>query len=176
MFSLPLLAITVSFICTACQETYSQGHVLDYSFIDIQLYLHLTSMDSVTCTPFIQVPQCSKCGRPRKGHPLPYGNNCVLTLTGESANDSRHTLSCSEEALEVPHLHSQSVPGKPEDLVAEPSALKPSQTGSRDPGPNSTSDYSITSHHYNNHHHRGIDGMCPSSVVHQAWSAGQREG
>ena len=87
-------------------------------------------MASVVYTPLTQVPGCSKCSKPRKDHPLPYSANCTLALMGESMNDSRDTLLCSEEALEVPHLHSQSVVGKPEDLVAEPVPPEPVGQGS----------------------------------------------
>ena len=68
--------------------------------------------------------RCTKCSRPTKGHALPYGMNCTLALIKESMNDSRDILSGREDALEVPHLCSQSVLGKPEDLAAEPAALE----------------------------------------------------
>ena len=48
---------------------------------------------------------------------------------GESANDSRDPLFCSGEEPKVPCLHSQSVPGKPEDLAAEPTAPEPVTQG-----------------------------------------------
>ena len=79
-------------------------------------------MDSIAYTPLTQGPGCSKCGSPRKGHPLPYSMNWMIAHIGESTNDSTDTLSCSEEVLEVPHLHSQSLQGKPEYLVAESAA------------------------------------------------------
>ena len=49
---------------------------------------------------------------------------------GESANDSRDTVSSSEEASEVPCLYSQSVPGKPEDPASEPVPPEPVRQGS----------------------------------------------
>ena len=86
-------------------------------------------MDTIAYTPLTQVPGCSKCGRPRKHHPFPYSANCALALMGERTNDSRKPLSCSKEAVDVPHPHSQSVPGKPEDLAAEPMAPEPVRQG-----------------------------------------------
>ena len=54
-------------------------------------------MESVSFTPLTHIPGCSKCGRPCKGHPLPYGANCTLALAKECADESREILSCGVE-------------------------------------------------------------------------------
>ena len=95
MFSLPPLAISSSIICTACQATYSQGHVLDISLIYTSC--QPLNMESVSFTPLTHVPGCSKCGRPYKGHPLPYGANCALALANEYTDESREILTCGVE-------------------------------------------------------------------------------
>ena len=86
-------------------------------------------MDIMAYTPPSPGPRCSKSNRPRKGHTLSYGINYALPPIGESANDSRDTLSGREDVPEVPLLHSQSVLGKPEDLAVEPAALETVKQG-----------------------------------------------
>ena len=51
-------------------------------------------MEPIAFTPITHVPRCSKCVRPHKGHPLPYGNNCTLALAKEHEDESRDTLAC----------------------------------------------------------------------------------
>ena len=70
-----------------------------------------------------QGPRCTKCGRPTKGHALPYGVNCSLAPIKDSMNDSRDILSGREDMPEVPHLCSHSVLRKPEDPTTESAAL-----------------------------------------------------
>ena len=73
----------------------------------------------MTYTPLTQVPGCSKCGRPRKGHPLPYGANCTLALTEESANETTDTPFCGREGPVVPGLHGLLVPAEPVHPAAD---------------------------------------------------------
>ena len=46
-------------------------------------------MESLSFTPLLHVPGCSKCSQPCKSHPLPYGTNCALALAKEHADKSR---------------------------------------------------------------------------------------
>ena len=84
---------------------------------------HCISMDSVAYTLPAQGLRCIKCGRPTKGHALPYGMNCMLAPIGDSVNDPRDILSNREYMLEEPSLCSHSIPEKPEDPTAESASL-----------------------------------------------------
>ena len=55
---------------------------------------------------------CLKCGRPYKGHPLPYGTNCALALAEEHADKSREITARGMEGPVVPTQLGPSALGK----------------------------------------------------------------
>ena len=59
-------------------------------------------MAPVSSTPLTHMPGCSKCGRPCKGHPLPYGTNCALALAEECADESRDIPAWGVEGPAMP--------------------------------------------------------------------------
>ena len=94
------------------------------SFQDHQSFsIIVSTWNSVAYMLPAQGPRCTKCSRPTKGHALQYGVNCMLAPIEDSMNDSRDILSGTEDTLEVPCLCRHSIPGKPEDLMAESAAL-----------------------------------------------------
>ena len=70
-------------------------------------------MESVSFTPPTHIPGCSKCGRPCKGHPLPYGTNCTLPLAKEHADKSREIPAHGMEGPVAPPLWGLLALGQP---------------------------------------------------------------
>ena len=83
-------------------------------------------MEPIVFTPIAHVPGCLKCGRPHKGHPLPYSNNCTLALAKECKDESRDTLACLSEKLPVTLLPCSSP-------MADQALLPPSEQCLRPP-------------------------------------------
>ena len=103
--SLIFHVLDISFIaCTACQATYRPAIYTGYQ---------PPNMESVSFTPLTHVPGCSKCGRPHKSHPLPYGTNCNLGLAEECRDESREILACGMEGPVVLLLPGLSASGQP---------------------------------------------------------------
>ena len=69
-------------------------------------------MDPVLFTPLTHMLGCLKCGRPCKGHPLPYGTTCALALAKECTEESRDIPAWGVEGPVVPTLPGPSALGK----------------------------------------------------------------
>ena len=82
-------------------------------------------MEPVAFMPITPVPGCSKHGRPHKGHPLPYGNNCTLALAEECKDESRDSLACQVEGMPVNPLPGSSPTVDQAPLVPSEQHLKP---------------------------------------------------
>ena len=83
----------LSVACTACQANFRL-----VTYISQQP----SYIDPVSSTPLTHVPGCSKCSRPHKGHPLPYGANCALALAEEHADESGDIPAWGVEGPAVP--------------------------------------------------------------------------
>ena len=70
-------------------------------------------MDSVSFTPLTHMLGCLKCGRPHKGHPLPYGAIGAVALAEEYADKSRDIPAWGVEGPAVPTQPGPSALGKP---------------------------------------------------------------
>ena len=96
-------------------------------------------MESVVFYTLLHAPGCSKCGRPYKGHPLPYGTNCALALAEECTAESRDIPACVGEGSAANILPGLSTPGEPPavdnvvPVLAEQCLKPPDRTAQQQP-------------------------------------------
>ena len=119
-------------------------------------------MDPMSLSSLTHVLGCSKCGRPHKGHPLPYGINCILALAEECADESRDIPAWGVEGPVVPTQLG------PSALIEPPTSDSTTdRTLHKASGQNDSKEDSVTCHHDNYHHHQSNGRVFFGSIVHQ---------